>query len=79
MALKLIYQLLAKLLSWMVLHVRSDTCECRELCHGPLSSAFMAGRPHGHLWVPRTVTQPLISALRASEPTSQPPSTAPAA
>jgi hypothetical protein len=23
-------------------------CECRELCHGPLSSAFMAGRPHRH-------------------------------
>jgi hypothetical protein len=34
MAVKLIYQMFAKLLSWMVLHARSDTCGCRELCHG---------------------------------------------
>ena len=31
MALKLIYQLLAKLLSWMVLHVRSDTTKEIEI------------------------------------------------
>jgi hypothetical protein len=24
------------------------SCECREPCHGPLSSAFVAGRPHRH-------------------------------
>jgi hypothetical protein len=46
-ALKLIYQVFVKLLSWTVLHARSDTaneieilvlrhqlaCGCRELCH----------------------------------------------
>ena len=31
MALKLIYQMFAKLLSWMVLHVRSDTANEIEI------------------------------------------------
>ena len=45
MALKLIYQMFAKLLGWMVLHTRSDACGCREL----------------GLWVPRTLSSPLNS------------------
>jgi len=39
MALKLIYQLLAKLLSWMVLRVRSDTTKDLDA-----AGAALAGR-----------------------------------
>jgi hypothetical protein len=33
-ALRLIYQMVSKLLGWIVLRTRSDACGCRELCHG---------------------------------------------
>jgi hypothetical protein len=57
MALRLIYQMFATLLGWIVLHTRSDTTKDIEI---------LVLR----LWVPRTVSRPLISAFATSQPLS---------
>jgi hypothetical protein len=59
--LRLIYQVFSKLLGWIVLRTRSDTTKEIEI---------LVLR---HLWVPRTVSRPLISVFAASRPRGHSP------
>jgi hypothetical protein len=47
-ALKLIYQMFAKLMTWMVLHTRSDTTKDIEILSGAINWRCCSDEHHGH-------------------------------